>query len=108
MLRLQTQAASSLEHAFGVVPLITQMPLGEFGVGSHGSHGSGGGGGGGAGGMALVDLVRLETVDWSDADGVAVQRKPITPESCGEVCATTMCVDAACICLHSVACSCMG
>ena len=56
------------------------MPLGEFGVGS-----SGGATGGGAGSMSLVDLVTMTIIDWADSDGLNVQERTVSPESCGEV-----------------------
>eukprot|EP00750_Incisomonas_marina_P032834 INCI9374.2.p1 GENE.INCI9374.2~~INCI9374.2.p1 ORF type:complete len:898 (-),score=183.27 INCI9374.2:814-3507(-) len=71
------RAAASLEQAFGVVPLVVQMPLGEFGVGSSG-------GGGGAESMSLVDLVAMELIEWDDADGLSLRRRAVSRENCGD------------------------
>lgn len=71
-----------MERAFGVIPLIIQMPLGDFGRGSkstrHKDNDSAG--------MSVVDLVKMEVIEWRDGQGLNTIAESISKESCGEVC----------------------
>jgi hypothetical protein len=100
LVHARTQAAASLSRAFGVVPLVVHMPLGEFGSGSSGKASASSSSSSGAGGLALVDLVTLEIVEWLDGDGIELSRRPVTKQTCGDV-SVGVCLCVLCASVHT-------